>query len=560
MKSQFFSTCVSVFFADVLQLLVVKEEVPSEQQEWSSSLDQEDTKPPYIKEEQEEINIGQEGEQLQGLEEADISKFPFTFVPVKSEDDEQKPQFSQLNQRQTEQMKTEADGEDCGGPEPAMNSDTHLQTEDYDKTGDSSEPETDDSEDWVETREPQSGLNSQKNEVCVSVSKCSTGEKPFSCSECGKRFGTNGILQRHKRSHTGEKPFSCSVCKKSFTESGSLQRHMRIHTGEKPFSCSVCKKAFTANGHLQRHMITHTGEKPVSCSVCEKSFTANGHLQAHLRIHTREKPFSCSVCKKAFSEKGHVTKHMRIHTGEKPYSCSVCKKAFTETGHLKAHVRIHTGEKPFSCSICKKAFTEKGHLQRHMRIHTGEKPFSCSVCRKAFTVSGNLQNHMRIHTGEKPFSCSVCRKAFTESGHLQKHKRIHKGEKLCSRVDWSCNLEDAGKMSTNEYTVDEAPEFRWQSSDDDDDASEPEGFNSSDEDEYCNNSDPFEDRHLAVYERKDAFKAKTGMVQYMKEKSAKQGFKLFVLADSRNGTQLTFPIYTGKSDIPTGHGLSYDVP
>ncbi|KAL7374638.1 hypothetical protein ABVT39_004528, partial [Epinephelus coioides] len=64
----------------VQQLSVVKEEVPPEQQEWSSSVDQEDPEPPHIKEEQEELWISQEGEQLQGLEEDDITKF--TSTPV----------------------------------------------------------------------------------------------------------------------------------------------------------------------------------------------------------------------------------------------------------------------------------------------------------------------------------------------------------------------------------------------------------------------------------------------------------------------------------------------
>ena len=60
-------------------------------------------------------------------------------------------------------METEADGEDCGGPEPARNSDpdTHLHPVTDDKTGDWSEPETDDSDDWKETRGPQSALNSE---------------------------------------------------------------------------------------------------------------------------------------------------------------------------------------------------------------------------------------------------------------------------------------------------------------------------------------------------------------------------------------------------------------
>ncbi|XP_078019975.1 uncharacterized protein LOC117245839 isoform X5 [Epinephelus lanceolatus] len=134
--------------ADVQQLSVVKEEVPPEQQEWSSSVDQEDPAPPHIKWEQEELWISQEGEQLQGLEDDDITKFTSTLVTVKSEDDEEKPQSSQLHQRHTEQMETEAEGEDCGGAEPARNSDpdTHLQ------------PEADVSDDWKESREPQSGV------------------------------------------------------------------------------------------------------------------------------------------------------------------------------------------------------------------------------------------------------------------------------------------------------------------------------------------------------------------------------------------------------------------
>ncbi|XP_031166244.1 uncharacterized protein LOC116057793 [Sander lucioperca] len=148
-----------------VQKVIVGEE---HQQEWSSSLDQEDKMPPHIKEEQVELRISQDGEQLQGLEEADITKFPFTLLHVKSEDNKEKPQFLQLCQRQTQHMETEADGEDCGGPETTRNTyqDTRLQPDTDAKTGDASESETDDSEDWKETREPQSG-------VPVSDSRCS---------------------------------------------------------------------------------------------------------------------------------------------------------------------------------------------------------------------------------------------------------------------------------------------------------------------------------------------------------------------------------------------------
>ncbi|TNN42931.1 hypothetical protein EYF80_046879 [Liparis tanakae] len=161
--------------SDVQQLLVVKEEVLSEQQVWISSLDQvnpdsplvkkeqedqETPEPPHIKEEQEELWISQEGEQLQGLEEAGLK---FSFTTVKIEDDEEEAQSSQLHRRQTEQMEIEADGDDCGEPEPARNPDPDRPPDPDEKTGDSSEPDTDDSVDWKKTREPQSGRQHNTN-------------------------------------------------------------------------------------------------------------------------------------------------------------------------------------------------------------------------------------------------------------------------------------------------------------------------------------------------------------------------------------------------------------
>ena len=384
------SVCVYCFPADVQQLLVVKEEVPTEQQEWSLSLDQEDPEPPHIKEEQEELWTSQEGEQLQGLEEADI-KFPFTLVHVKSEeDDEEEAQSSQLHERQTEQMITEADGEDCGGPEPARNSDpdTHLQPDTNDKTGDSSEPETEHSDDWKETREPQSGLNPLNiDEVPVSDLRC---------------FIESGNPKRHMRTHTGENPFSCSVCDKGFIKDRDLKRHMRTHTGKNPFSCSVCSISFTQSRPLRRHMLTHTVVKPFSCSVCDKGFIESGELKRHMRTHTGEKPFSCSVCEKSFTQSGSLQMHMRIHTGEKPFSCSVCGKGFIKNGDLKIHMRTHTGEKPFSCSVCGRCFIKSGQLKAHMRTHTEEKPFSCSVCDERLVHKDHLKSLVITHTGENP--------------------------------------------------------------------------------------------------------------------------------------------------------------
>ncbi|KAM9726402.1 uncharacterized protein ACNS7B_017341 isoform 1-T1 [Menidia menidia] len=452
--------------ADVQQVLVVKEEDP-----WIPSLDQQDPEGLNIKEEEDQLWTSPEEKPFHG-QETDIRKFPGSAVTVKSENEEEKPELSQLYQIKTEgnreseppssssaeQMKAEADGEDCGGPEAAGNPDLDdpLASNTDEQTSDSSETEVSDEDYWGKSSDtlPET-VDGNRNWKPTAVSDSgvthnkdiNTAGKPYSCSECGKEFLCKLYFNNHSKFHTEEKPFDCHTYAKRFKKKNYLQCHMRFHTVEKPFTCNDCGKTFSHTGSLITHTIVHTGEKPFVCTSCGKIFSRNSSLKTHIRnIHKGEKTFACNECGKRFSKRETLTRHTRVHTGEKPFSCNDCGKRFSERGALKVHTRVHTGEKPFSCNDCAKRFRKRETLTRHTRVHTGEKPFSCNDCGKSFSDRGALIVHTRVHTGKKPFSCNDCGKRFSDRVTLKVHTRVHTGEKPFSCSDCSKRFSVRGNL------------------------------------------------------------------------------------------------------------------
>ncbi|XP_061540766.1 zinc finger protein 25-like isoform X2 [Phycodurus eques] len=478
--------------ADVQRALVeCQEEVPSEQQE-------EPADPSHLKEEEEDVWSSQDGEQLQGLEEVGyVNSLPWTGVRVKSEDDdggvtqrvlagcqeEQEPQPglvkeentlssrdgerlqsleeaemiaytltgvhmkseedegqpSQLHHRQSgekpsQHATTEADGQHC--------EDLRSQPDNFAPLSDvmmmSHSSDTDHADD---TREPSETNEKSKGDTTRRTDIKHSGEKPFPCSLCHKRFSSKSCMSRHMVIHTGDKAFSCSVCDKRFYDKFDMKKHMRRHTEEKPFSCSVCAKGFHFKFELKMHMSTHTGEKPFTCPVCARGLTRRSCLIQHMRTHSDEKPFTCPVCAKGLTRRSYLRQHMRTHIGEKPstsssssqlmtteadgecFNCSECGKTFARKGNLKKHMLTHSGEKPFACSVCDERFASKRCLTRHVPIHTGEKPFSCSVCAKRFYEKCDVKKHMSTHVAEKAFPCSFCGQTFREKYRMIYHMK-----------------------------------------------------------------------------------------------------------------------------------------
>ncbi|XP_028456204.1 zinc finger protein 84-like [Perca flavescens] len=322
---------------------------------------------------------------------------------------------------------------DCKGQEPARKLDPDRHPEPHtDQAGDSSEPETDDSEDQEETREAQSALKSlKKDDVPVSDTRCSTGEEQFSCSKCTKRYGSKRSLKRHMRTHTGERPFSCSVSDQRSTRLQQLRNHQLV--GCQP---SQLHQRPTEQMETEADGEDCGGPEPARKSDPDRhpepetdDKTGDSSEPETDDSEDQEETREAHSALKSLENDDVPVSDTRCSTGDEQFSCSKCAKRYGSKSSLKRHMRTHSGLKYVRCSVCKKGFLRESHLQRHMITHTGEKAFSCSVCKKAFGYKATLQKHMTTHTGEKRFSCSVCKKCFAWSCSLKRHLRTHKGKK-----------------------------------------------------------------------------------------------------------------------------------
>ncbi|CAG9575483.1 unnamed protein product [Danaus chrysippus] len=227
--------------------------------------------------------------------------------------------------------------------------------------------------------------------------------RKFVCKICNYITHRSKDLSAHLVTHSGDRPYKCDLCPKRFTQQSSLQNHKeQLHNNIfVEITCQFCGKYIKGRNKVYRHLKSHT-DKRLPCTVCGKVVRGiNFHL--HMKRHSGVRPFVCEKCPSRFYTRAELCNHTRwVHSSKnKYYKCDICDYKSVRPHKVKSHMSRHT-DINVACKICGRFFLSNERLALHEKTHfEDEKKYSCPHCDVKFFKRDSVRRHIKVkHVSE----------------------------------------------------------------------------------------------------------------------------------------------------------------
>ncbi|KAI8033996.1 zinc finger and BTB domain-containing protein 17 [Drosophila gunungcola] len=183
--------------------------------------------------------------------------------------------------------------------------------------------------------------------------------KTFYCPNCGNCYSAAGSLKLHmraclrQRNEVSAEDRKCKVCSKVFNSVAYLKEHIMRHTGEQPFRCTRCYRKFVDEGKYAAHMESHKhqdkleaeavalaaqhgGKKVVvkefQCAFCTQNFTVV------FDVGQVKRRYACDACRDKYSNAEALRQHKQQVEEKREFSCERCGRKFVFEGFLQRHL------------------------------------------------------------------------------------------------------------------------------------------------------------------------------------------------------------------------------